>query len=82
MREADGRSVAKVLARNILAVLSSQPPKPFVFRTLGMMGSLGHCRAFGLMLGVPVRGVIAWFMRRTYYLLQMPGWGAPPAHRD
>jgi NADH dehydrogenase len=21
-----------------------------------------------------VRGVLAWFVRRTYYLLQMPGW--------
>ncbi len=66
---------AKVLARNILAVLNSQPPKPFVFHTLGMMGSLGHCRAFALMLGVRVRGVVAWLVRRTYYLLQMPGWG-------
>ncbi len=66
---------AKVLARNILAVHNCLPPKPFVFRTLGMMGSLGHCRAFGQMLGVRVRGVIAWFVRRTYYLLQMPGWG-------
>ena len=24
---------------------------------------------------VRVRGVVAWFVRRTYYLLQMPGWG-------
>ncbi len=22
----------------------------------------------------PTRGVLAWFVRRTYYLLQMPGW--------
>ena len=21
-----------------------------------------------------MRGVLAWFVRRTYYLLQMPGW--------
>ena len=39
-----------------------------------MMGSLGHGKAFGQMLGVRVRGVLAWFLRRTYYLLQMPGW--------
>jgi NADH dehydrogenase len=24
---------------------------------------------------VRVHGVLAWFVRRTYYLLQMPGWG-------
>jgi NADH dehydrogenase len=40
-----------------------------------MMGSLGHGKAFGQLLGVRVRGVLAWFVRRTYYLLQMPGWG-------
>jgi len=38
------------------------------------MGSLGHCKAFGQLLKVRVRGVPAWFVRRTYYLLQMLGW--------
>ena len=66
---------AKVLARNIYAVLNGQPPQPFVYDTLGMMGSLGHGKAFGQLLKVRVRGVLAWFVRRTYYLLQMPGWG-------
>src|SRR5262245_14607662 len=66
---------AKVLARNIVGVLDGRPPEPFVYATLGMMGSLGHCKAFGQLLGVRVRGFPAWFIRRTYYLLQMPGWG-------
>ena len=65
---------AKVLARNIHGVLNGQPPQPFVYNTLGMMGSLGHSRAFGQLLKVRVHGVLAWFVRRTYYLLQMPGW--------
>jgi NADH dehydrogenase len=65
---------AKVLARNIHAALNGRPPQPFVYHNLGMMGSLGHCRAFGQLLKVRVRGVPAWFVRRTYYLLQMPGW--------
>jgi NADH:ubiquinone reductase (H+-translocating) len=66
---------AKVLARNIYAVLNGQSHQPFVYDTLGMMGSLGHGKAFGQLLKVRVRGVLAWFVRRTYYLLQMPGWG-------
>jgi NADH dehydrogenase len=66
---------AKVLARNITAVFNGQPTQPFVYETLGMMGSLGHGKAFGQLLKVRVRGVLAWFVRRTYYLLQMPGWG-------
>jgi NADH dehydrogenase len=65
---------AKVLARNIHAVLEGQPPQPFVYDTLGMMGSLGHSKAFGQLLKLRVRGFLAWFVRRTYYLLQMPGW--------
>ena len=40
-----------------------------------MMGSHGHGKAFGQLLKVRVRGLLAWFVRRTYYLLQMPGWG-------
>ncbi len=66
---------AKVLARNILSVLNGRPPQPFVYENLGMMGSLGHSKAFGQLLKVRVRGVPAWLVRRTYYLLQMPGWG-------
>jgi NADH dehydrogenase len=74
---------AKILARNIFAVLADggdkprgvQAPQPFVYETLGMMGSLGHSKGFGQLLKVRIRGVLAWFVRRTYYLLQMPGWG-------
>ena len=65
---------AKVLARNIHGVLTGRPPQPFVYDTLGMMGSLGHSRAFGQLLRVRLHGFMAWFVRRTYYLLQMPGW--------
>jgi NADH dehydrogenase len=65
---------AKVLARNIAGVLAGRPPEPFVYSTLGMMGSLGHSKAFGQLLGVRVRGALAWLVRRTYYLLQMPTW--------
>jgi NADH dehydrogenase len=65
---------ARMLARNIAGVLDGRPPQPFVYATLGMMGSLGHSKAFGQLLGVRVRGLLAWLVRRTYYLLQMPGW--------
>jgi NADH dehydrogenase len=66
---------AKVLARNIFGVLDGRSPRPFIYDALGMMGSLGHGKAFGQLLKVRIRGIPAWFVRRTYYLLQMPGWG-------
>src|SRR5262249_38049348 len=65
---------AKWLARNIQGVLNGRLAQPFVYNTLGMMGSLGHSRAFGQLLKVRVHGILAWLVRRTYYLLQMPGW--------
>jgi NADH dehydrogenase len=65
---------ARVLARNICGVFQGRPPEPFVYDTLGMMGSLGHSKGFGQLLKVRLRGGPAWFVRRTYYLLQMPGW--------
>jgi NADH dehydrogenase len=64
---------AKVLARNIVAAVDGRPAEPFVYETLGMMGSLGHSKAFGQLLGLRVRGFVAWFVRRSYYLSQMPG---------
>lgn len=66
---------ARVLADNIAAVMDNRPPRPFVYHTLGMMGSLGHGKGFGQLLGVPVRGTPAWLVRRMYYLMQMPGLG-------
>jgi NADH:ubiquinone reductase (H+-translocating) len=65
---------AKVMAKNIHAVLEGRQPQPFIHDNLGMMGSLGHCRAFGQLITLRVSGVMAWFIRRTYYLMQMPGW--------
>ena len=65
---------AKVLAENIHRVLNGQSPQPFVHDTLGMMGSLGHNMGFAQFLKVRMHGFPAWFIRRTYYLLQMPGW--------
>jgi NADH dehydrogenase FAD-containing subunit len=66
---------ARVLAGNIAAALDDRPPRSFVSRTLGLMGSLGHGKGSGQFLGVRVRGFPAWFIRRIDYLLQMPGWG-------
>ena len=62
------------LAENVAAVLQGQSPKPFVFRSLGTMASLGHSRAVAQVFGLRLRGFPAWWLRRTYYLMQMPRW--------
>jgi NADH:ubiquinone reductase (H+-translocating) len=38
------------------------------------MASLGHTRAVARVLGVRLTGFLAWWIRRTYYLFQMPRW--------
>lgn len=65
---------AKHVARNVAAVVAGRATTPFVFRSLGTMASLGHSRAVAQILGVRVTGFLAWWIRRTYYLLQMPRW--------
>jgi NADH dehydrogenase len=66
---------AKVLARNLRAAVDGRPPQPFVYKTKGMMGSLGHRRGFAQAFNVRLRGRLAWWVRRNYYLLATPGWG-------
>jgi NADH dehydrogenase len=65
---------AKSLAQNIVASIQSQPPTPFRFRSLGTMASLGGTRAVATVMGMRLTGFPAWWIRRTYYLFQMPRW--------
>jgi NADH:ubiquinone reductase (H+-translocating) len=65
---------ARHLARNIQAVIEGHAPTPFVFRPLGTMASLGHTRAIVRVFGLRLTGFVAWWIRRTYYLFQMPRW--------
>ncbi|HZF09712.1 MAG TPA: NAD(P)/FAD-dependent oxidoreductase [Thermoanaerobaculia bacterium] len=62
----------RVLAGNLAASLRGQDLEPFVYETLGIMASLGHADGLGKVLRVPLHGFPAWWVRRSYYLLQMP----------
>jgi len=63
---------AKVLAENIYATVDGLPVKPFIYKTRGIMASLGHHRAVAAAMGIPLRGFLAWWIRRSYYLLVTP----------
>jgi NADH dehydrogenase FAD-containing subunit len=65
---------ARQLARNLGAVLDGRQPTPFVSRSLGTMAALGHFQAVAEIMGVRLTGFLAWWLRRTYHLLQMPRW--------
>jgi NADH:ubiquinone reductase (H+-translocating) len=65
---------AKVLAKNITCVLrgGGQKLEPFLYETMGTLAALGHFTGVGKVMWARVRGFIAWWVWRTYYLSQMP----------
>jgi NADH dehydrogenase len=65
---------ARVVARNVAAILDGRPLTPFVYEPLGIMAAFGHRQAAAEVKGVNISGFPAWWMRRTYYLFQMPRW--------
>jgi NADH:quinone reductase (non-electrogenic) len=65
---------ARQLAKNLVATLDGRGTAPFIFHSLGTMAALGHTQAVAQVFGVRLRGFPAWWLRRTYYLWQMPRW--------
>ena len=63
---------AKVLASNIVARLSGQPTRPFRYRPMGQLSSVGHNKAVAEILGVKISGFVAWLMWRGLYLVRIP----------
>jgi NADH dehydrogenase len=63
---------ARTLAANIAAALRAAPLRPFAHGNLGMLAGLGHHDGAGRILGLPVSGFLAWWLVRTYHLLQLP----------
>ena len=46
--------------------------KPFRFRTLGLLASLGHRTGVAQIFGLRFSGFFAWFLWRTIYLAKLP----------
>lgn len=67
----------KRLARNIIARIDRRPElvQAFRYRPLGTLGSIGHYTGVGVVFGIGVQGLIAWFMWRGYYWSRVPGIG-------
>ena len=63
----------RLAARNVAAALAGRKPRRFRYRTLGVFVDLGQHKAVATVLGVRLRGFVAWFTARTYHLAMMPG---------
>jgi NADH dehydrogenase len=64
-----------LVARNIVAVLSSEAPRPFAFHTIGELALVGRHAGVGEIYGCQFSGLLAWAMWRIVYLSKMPGMG-------
>lgn len=65
---------AKTLASNIAATSRNEATKPFFFKSLGMLGALGHHSAVAELFGkIKLSGFLAWMMWRAIYWMKIPG---------
>lgn len=62
-------------AENIARALRGIPTRPFSFRVLGQLCSIGGHRAVAEMFGLRLSGFLAWFVWRGVYLFKLPSWG-------
>lgn len=62
-----------VLADNIMHRLRGEPTRPFTYKGMGMMASLGARRGVAGLGGFILSGFPAFVLWRTYYLLRLPG---------
>jgi NADH:ubiquinone reductase (H+-translocating) len=63
----------KIVAQNIAAVLLGGRLKPFSFRTIGLLASIGRRTGVARIFGFNFSGFLAWWMWRTIYLSKLPG---------
>jgi NADH dehydrogenase len=63
---------AHQLAANILATMRGEPTRPFRYRTMGQLATLGHFNGIGTLGPLQVSGFAAWAIWRTYYLWRLP----------
>jgi NADH dehydrogenase len=60
---------ARRLAKNLRGDV-----KPYRYRTLGQVATLGRHKGIADVMGVELRGFIGWWVTRTYHLYQLPTW--------
>ncbi|HEX6507900.1 MAG TPA: NAD(P)/FAD-dependent oxidoreductase [Chloroflexota bacterium] len=60
------------LAHNIVADLHGEPARPFRYKTLGQLATLGHFNGIGTVGPIRLQGFPAWFAWRSYYLIRLP----------
>ena len=63
---------AKTLAANVAATVKGRQLHDYKHAYVGSVASLGLYRGVAELYGVKVRGILAWFLHRTYHVSRMP----------
>jgi NADH dehydrogenase len=67
-----GMREAVAAATNIARAIVREPLKPFRYKTMGMLASLGHHTGVAMLFGMKFSGFAAWWMWRSVYLAKLP----------
>jgi NADH dehydrogenase len=67
-----GLREAVVAAKNIARAIANEPRKPFRYKTIGMLASLGHHTGVAMFCRMKFSGFAAWWMWRSVYLAKLP----------
>jgi NADH:ubiquinone reductase (H+-translocating) len=70
LAERQGRQAAL----NLVRILKGEPTRPFSFKNLGELCSIGGYEAVAEMFGMHISGILAWFLWRSVYLFKLPTW--------
>jgi NADH dehydrogenase len=65
---------AKVCADNLAASLGHGHRRRFSFGGLGLLVNLAENYGVARVMGVPVSGLLGWFVTRSYHLFALPTW--------
>ncbi len=63
---------ARLLGDNIAATLHGQAPRAYRHAYAGSVASLGLHKGVAQVYGVKMRGMLAWFIHRTYHVSRIP----------
>jgi NADH dehydrogenase len=63
------------LAGNLTATIKGGDLKPFVYKNMGAIVSLGRYKGVARVIRFRVKGPAAWFLHRTYHLTRIPTFG-------
>lgn len=62
----------KVVAENVFTAINGGKRRPFEFKTIGTLASIGKRTGVARIMGVNFSGFIAWWLWRTIYLSKLP----------